>query len=182
MMTGRGELSLRPIFPINETTLKWKHQMQSARGMGIKFEQTGSVILRYGLVIILLWVGALRFTAYEAEGIKGIVKNSPLTSWAYSLLGLQGIARVIGIIEIVLGLMIGSRNFSPKLSVLGSTGPIVMFIVTLSFSLTTPGVWQPGYGFPYPSPIPGQFLAKDLLLLGAAVWTAGEALSATSSE
>jgi len=39
-------------------------------------------------------------------------------------------------------------------------------------------VWQPGYGFPYPSPAPGQFLLKDLLLLGAAIWTAGEALAA----
>jgi len=44
--------------------------------------------------------------------------------------------------------------------------------------LTTPGVWQPGYGFPFPSPMPGQFIAKDLALLGIAVWSAGEALRA----
>ena len=55
---------------------------------------------------------------------------------------------------------------------------IIMFLITLSFVLTTPGVWQPGYGFPFLAPNPGQFLAKDLLLLGAAVWTAGEALMA----
>lgn len=36
-----------------------------------------------------------------------------------------------------------------------------------------------GYGFPFPSPMPGQFLAKDIVLLGAAIWTAGEALSAS---
>ncbi len=53
-----------------------------------------------------------------------------------------------------------------------------MFLTTLSFALTTPGVWQPGYGFPFPSPMPGQFLAKDILSLGAALWTAGEALRA----
>ncbi len=53
-----------------------------------------------------------------------------------------------------------------------------MFLITLSFLLTTPGVWQPGYGFPALSPSPGQFLAKDLVLLGAAIWTAGEALRA----
>ncbi len=153
--------------------------MENAQSTGIKFENIGAKILRYGLVVILLWVGALKFTTYEAEGIKGIVENSPLTSWAYNLLGLQGIARVIGIVEIVLGLMIASRNFSPKLSAMGSMGAIVMFIVTLSFSLTTPGVWQPGYGFPFPSPMPGQFLAKDLILLGASVWTAGEALVAS---
>ena len=53
-----------------------------------------------------------------------------------------------------------------------------MFLITLSFLLTTPGVWQPSLGFPALSPSPGQFLAKDLVLLGAAIWTAGEALRA----
>ena len=48
-----------------------------------------------------------------------------------------------------------------------------MFLITLSFLLTTPGVWQPSLGFPALSPSPGQFLSKDLVLLGAAIWTAG---------
>jgi uncharacterized membrane protein YkgB len=53
-----------------------------------------------------------------------------------------------------------------------------MFLATLSFILTTPGVWQPGYGFPFPSSSPGQFLLKDLANLGAATYTAGESLRA----
>jgi uncharacterized membrane protein YkgB len=40
-----------------------------------------------------------------------------------------------------------------------------MFLTTLSFMLSTPRVWQPGYGFPFLSGA-GQFLVKDLLLLG----------------
>jgi len=44
--------------------------------------------------------------------------------------------------------------------------------------LSTPTAWQAGYGFPFPSPMPGQFLTKDIILLGAAIWTAGEALRA----
>ncbi len=85
---------------------------------------------------------------------------------------------LIGVIEIVLGLLIATRPFAPMLSAIGSFGVIIMSLITLTFIFTTPGVWQPGYGFPYPSPMPGQFLAKDLMLLGAAVWTAGEALLA----
>lgn len=65
-----------------------------------------------------------------------------------------------------------------SLSAIGSLGAIVMFLITLTLLLTTPGVWQPGYGFPAVSAMPGQFLAKDLVLLGAAMWTAGEALRA----
>ncbi len=85
---------------------------------------------------------------------------------------------LIGTVEILLGLMIATRPFAPQISALGSIGAIIMFLITLSFVFTTPGVWQPGYGFPFPSPMLGQFLAKDLMLLGAAVWTAGEALRA----
>ncbi len=149
--------------------------METSEQTGIKLMDIGALILRYGLVVILLWVGALKFTAYEAEGIKPLVENSPLVSWAYGLLGLKGLSGAIGVVEIVLGLLIATRSSLPRLSAIGSLGAVVMFIITLSFALTTPGVWQPGYGFPYPSPMPGQFLAKDILLLGAAVWTAGEA-------
>lgn len=138
----------------------------------------GAAILRYGLVAVLLWIGLLKFTTYEAEGIKPLVMNSPLMSWALGLLGLKTLAAALGIIEIVLGLLIATRSFAPKISAIGSAGAIIMFLITLSFILTTPGVWQPGYGFPYPSPMPGQLLAKDILLLGAAIWTAGEALRA----
>jgi len=85
---------------------------------------------------------------------------------------------LIGTIEIILGLLIATRPFAPQISAIGSIGAIVMFLITLTFVFTTPGVWQPGYGFPFPSPMPGQFLAKDIISLGTAIWTAGEALRA----
>ncbi|MBA3317116.1 MAG: DUF417 family protein [Gemmatimonadales bacterium] len=141
-------------------------------------EGAGEKIIRYGLVAILLWVGALKFTAYEAEAIQGLVANSPLLSWGYSVLSVRSFAALIGLIEIGSGLLIATRPVAPKLSAIGSFGVIIMALITLTFVFTTPGVWQPGYGFPFPSPMPGQFLAKDILLLGAAVWTAGEALRA----
>ncbi len=141
-------------------------------------ERVGANVIRYGLVVILLWVGALKFTAYEAEGVQGFVANSPLFSWLYSVTSVRGASMLIGTIEIILGLLIATRSFAPKVSAIGSIGAIIMFLLTLTFVFTTPGVWQPGYGFPFPSPMPGQFLAKDILLLGAAIWTAGEALLA----
>ena len=150
----------------------------NTEGLGYTLENLGANIIRYGLVIILLWVGALKFTAYEAEGIQGLVANSPLMSWMYSVMSVRTASMFIGIAEIIAGLMIATRSFAPKISAIGSIIAIGIFLVTLSFILTTPGVWQPGYGFPFPSPMPGQFLAKDLVLIGAAIWTAGEALRA----
>lgn len=51
-----------------------------------------------------------------------------------------------------------------------------MFLTTLSFVITTPGVWQAGYGFPALAASPGQFLVKDVVLLGAAIWTLADSL------
>ncbi len=147
---------------------------------GQKLENIGATVIRYGLVAVLLWVGLLKFTAYEAEGIQGLVANSPLMSWTYSVMSVRAFSAVLGIIEITLGILIALRPVAPKLSAFGSIGAIVMFLTTLTFLLTTPGVWQPGYGFPSLSPMPGQFIAKDLLFLGAALWTAGEALRAAN--
>ncbi len=150
----------------------------NTEGLGYTLENVGANIIRYGLVIILLWVGALKFTAYEAEGIQGLIANSPFMSWMYSVMSVRTASMLIGTVEIIAGLMIAMRSFAPKISAIGSIIAIGIFLVTLHFLLTTPGVWQPGYGFPFPSPMPGQFIAKDLALLGIAVWSAGEALRA----
>jgi uncharacterized membrane protein YkgB len=144
-----------------------------------RLEGLGVLLLRYGLVIILLWVGALKFTAYEAEAIQVFVENSPLLSWLYDVVSVRTFSTLLGIVEITLGLMIATRPFMPKVSAVGSLGALFLFLVTLTFVFSTPGVWQPGYGFPYLSPDPGQFLAKDVALAAIAIWTAGEALRAT---
>ncbi len=149
---------------------------------GHKLENIGAAVIRYGLVAVLLWVGLLKFTAYEAEGIQGLVANSPLLSWAYSVMSVRTFSAVLGVIEITLGILIALRPVAPKLSAFGSIGAVVMFLTTMTFLLSTPGVWQPGYGFPSLSPMPGQFIAKDLVFLGAALWTAGEALRAASRD
>lgn len=145
--------------------------------VGITLEKVGGMFIRCGLVVILLAIGGLKFTAYEAEGIKGLVENSPLMSWAYNIFSVRNYSAIIGTIEIIFGVLIALRPLAPKLSALGSIGAILMFLTTLSFMLTTPGVWQAGYGFPILGSS-GQFLIKDLALLGAAIWTAGESLRA----
>ena len=151
---------------------------------GMKLEQIGGGIVRYGLALVLGWIGALKFTAYEAKGIAPLVSHSPLMSWGYKVMSMQAFSMVIGTVEIALALLIMTRAFAPKVSALGSLGAAATFLITLSFLLTTPAmaVWQPGYGFPALSPDVGQFLIKDIVLLGAAVWSAGEALLAAQVE
>jgi len=151
-------------------------------GAGPSLERIGGYFIRYGLALTLIWVGALKFSGYEAEAIQPLVANSPLLSWAYTFLSVPAFAAALGIGEIVLGLMIAARPFAPLISAIGSLGAAVLFAVTITFLLTTPGVFQPGLGVPFLSPMPGQFLAKDLTLFAISIWTAGEALRAARGD
>ena len=98
-----------------------------------RLEGLGVLLLRYALVIILLWVGALKFTAYEAEGIQVFVENSPLLSWLYDVVIVRTFSTLLGISEITLGLMIATRPFMPKVSAVGSLSALFLFLVTLTF-------------------------------------------------
>lgn len=148
-------------------------------GLGASTEALGGFALRYGLVLILLWIGGMKFTAYEAEGIRPFVENSPLFSWTYPVFGVQGLSNILGATEILVGLLIAVRPWLPRVSAVGSLLAVGMFLGTLSFLVTTPGTWVAELGgFPAISVL-GQFLVKDVSLLATAVWSFGEALRAT---
>ena len=143
-------------------------------------EAVGSGLARYGLAVVVAWIGLMKFTAYEAEGIRPFIANSPGMSWAYGLLSVQGYSAVLGVVEVAIALLIAARPFAPRASALGSALAVGMFLTTLSFLVTTPGVWEPSLGgFPALSALPGQFLIKDLALLGISLWSLGEAWHAS---
>jgi reactive chlorine resistance protein C len=128
----------------------------------------GTAVLRYGSVIILLLFGAQKWTAEEAAGIQAFTTNSPLFSWMYHLTSPQHASEVIGVVELVIAGLIVVRHWFPTLSAIGSLAGSVMFLVTLSFLITTPKLSAANQGF----------LIKDLFLLGGCILTAGEALLA----
>ena len=146
------------------------------RAMSSHVEAVGRELTRYGLVVVVGWIGLMKFTAYEAEGIRPFVANSPLLSWVYGPLSVRGFSAVLGVAEVAIALLIAARPFWPRASALGSALAVGMFLTTLSFLVTTPGVWEPSAGgFPALSAFPGQALIKDLALLGISLWTLGEA-------
>jgi uncharacterized membrane protein YkgB len=143
-------------------------------------EAVGRELARYGLVVVVGWIGLMKFTAYEAEGIRLYVTNSPLMSWVYSVMSVRGFSAVLGVVEVAIALLIALRPIWPRASAIGSALAVGMFLTTLSFLVTTPGVWEPSAGgFPALSGKPGQFLIKDLALLGISLWSLGEAWKAS---
>ena len=143
----------------------------------VAIEDVGKAIVRWGLVLVLAWIGGMKFTAYEAMGIQPLVANSPLVGWLYDFLSVRSFSTMLGFIEIGTAVLIGLRSVSPKASAVGSVLAMGLFATTLSFILSTPG-WAPGLGFPGLSAMPGQFLLKDIVLFGASVWVLGESLKA----
>lgn len=136
----------------------------------------GTYLTRYGLALVLVWIGGMKFTTYEAEGIRPFVENSPLMSWLYRIFSVGQFSAILGVVEIAVGLLIATRPVWPRVSAYASLVAATMFVGTLSFIVTTPG-WEPSLGFPALS-VPGQFLLKDVVLLGASLWTAAEAWGA----
>jgi len=141
-------------------------------------EKAGANISRYGLVVILALIGVLKFTPAEADGIQPLVAHSPFLSWMYLLLGKQGVSDVIGTSELLVAVLLALRPWSPRASFLGSLGAIATFLLTTSFLFTTPGALQFGHGVQILGDA-GQFLIKDLVLLGASFWTGAEAWRAS---
>ena len=143
-------------------------------------EMVGRELARYGLVVVVGWIGLMKFTGYEAEGIRSFVANSPLMSWVYGLMSVQGLSALLGVVEVAIAILIAAGPFAPRAATLGSALAVGMFLTTLSFLVTTPGAWEPSLGgFPALSALPGQFLIKDLALLGISLWSFGEAWKAS---
>jgi reactive chlorine resistance protein C len=139
-------------------------------------QMAAAYLLRYGLVLVIAWIGFMKFTAYEAAGIQPLVANSPLMSWVYAIFSERAFSALLGVVEVAVAAMIALRPISAKVSAIGSGLAAIMFLTTLTFLFSTPG-WEPSLGgFPALSVIPGQFIIKDIVLLAAAVWSLGEAL------
>ena len=139
-------------------------------------ENVSAALARYGLVVVIAWIGALKFTEYEANGIAPLVSESPFMSWIYDVLPVTTFSSLLGVLELATAALIAVKPWWPRLSTVGSVIAVGLFTTTLSFMFTTPGVFEASAGgFPVLSST-GQFLIKDVALLGIAAWTLTDAI------
>ncbi len=149
--------------PLNDATV---HEHTAVR------PSRAAMLPTYALALIFLWFGCLKFTDFEAEGIAPLIANSPIVGWWHSLFGIGGTARVLGVYEILTGLLLATRAFQPRLAAIGGAMASITFLVTLSFLFSTPGVIQADQDSPFAlSGFPGGFLAKDIVLLAVGLAT-----------
>lgn len=125
---------------------------------------------------MLGWIGLGKFVKMDS---RVLIEHSPFMSWIYDYLSVTTVAHALASTEIIAALLIASRPWWPRVSAVGSAMAVGLFVCTLSFLFTTPGVIAPhGGGIPALTALPGQFLIKDLVLLGVSVWMLGDSLTA----
>jgi len=177
-----------------------KHQPSVVNGLLLRvsrLDKIGIHLIRIGVAIIFLWIGALKFVPYEADSITPFVANNPVMSLLYAHpdeykehLTHEGqldpakrewqaanhtyaFSNGLGTVEILIGLLVLSYLFSRRLGMVGSVLAFLTPLVTLSFLITTPEAWVQSmgdaeFGFPYLSG-GGRLVLKDVLMLAGAV-------------
>jgi len=143
-----------------------------------------TVYLSYlALALTIGWIGLLKFTAPEAEGIAPFVSNSPFMGWIYGVMSHQALSNILGSVEIVVASLITMRFVNPKLSAIGGFLATGMFLTTLSFIFSTPGAISGViFGVVPELSVPGQFLLKDTVLLGVALQILAESIAAIKNK
>jgi uncharacterized membrane protein YkgB len=137
-----------------------------------------ALVARYALVIVIAWFGAMKFTYYESHGISPLVANSPAVSWIFNVVSIRTFGRLIGSFELFAAVLLALKPWFPKASVLGGLLASLFFVTTLSFMITTPDIGEASAGgFPVLS-ANGQFLMKDIALLGLSLWLLADAIDA----
>lgn len=111
-----------------------------------------------GTVIILLWVGLFKFTAVEAGAIKELVENHFAMGWMYKVMSVQQVSNLIGIFEVLTGIGLLASLFLRRIGFYAGFASAVIFVTTLSFLVTTPGVFKMVEGFP----VTDFFILKDI--------------------
>ncbi len=118
------------------------------------------------------WFGGMKFTAYEAEGLTGLVGNSPLLSWTYSIFSVRDFSSLLGLLELSIGALIAARLVNPVYSLVGGLLSAGLFRKPRSrFMGDGPGSVRAELVFQrFRSLRP--FLLKDIGLLALSLWIA----------
>lgn len=159
----------------------------------------GKFIARYGLAIILLWLGAMKIFTNETDALQPQTQLQPNQSAAqtaqatptgaeataadarnmmYSVLyatsGLQNQSQIQGFLEIIAGGLLLFRQVWMYVGLAGSILAMATIYSQLTLLATSQSAWLSA--FPYAT-ISGQFLLKDIALFGVALWSLGDSLT-----
>ena len=127
------------------------------------------LITSIGMIVMLLWAGSYKMTAPGAEGIVPLVSNSPLISWHFKLFGPYIGSDLIGLTELIAAVFMIAGYLKPRAGIIGGLIASVMFFITSTMVITTPGAIIAVHRMRYMSFL-GLFLFKDVISLGVSFY------------
>lgn len=116
------------------------------------------LIAAFPVILVLLWIGGMKFTDIEAQGIKSLVSSSPLMFWMYKFWDVQTTSNLIGVYDLIAAALVLGAVFQPKLLIPSVAMSGVVFLVTQTFLFSVDGVWS----MQTLLSTTGHFLIKDL--------------------
>jgi uncharacterized membrane protein YkgB len=125
-----------------------------------------------GMIVMLFWAGAFKMTRPGAEGIAPLVEHSPLIWWHFKIFGPYVGGDIIGLTEWLAAVLFIVGYAKPKAGIIGGLITTLMFTITSSMLITTPGttISVPGIPFMRYMNLLGLFLYKDVIALGASFY------------
>jgi reactive chlorine resistance protein C len=141
----------------------------------------GRAIALAGVVLPLFLIGILKFTQYEIDGLKPFIGGTPWLAWLYPAFGEAGASYLLGIVEIITAALFVASPWSTRAAVAAGALGALTFAVTVSILFAMP-IWEDSAGgFPFLNGN-GQFLIKDVALLGISLVVLGEGLPTQRGE
>ncbi|WP_062013774.1 DUF417 family protein [Aureimonas sp. AU4] len=147
---------------------------------GARIAALGRGIGLAGVILPLALIGLVKFTRLEVEALRPLITATPWLAWLYPVFGEGGAAALLGVVEIATAVLLTLSIWSPKAGLAGGALATLTFATTVSIMLAAP-IWEDATGgFPWINAT-GQFLLKDVALLGISLAVVGDSLSRLSA-
>jgi len=139
----------------------------------------GRAVALIGVLLPLVMIGLLKFTQYEINALKPLISGTPWLAWLYGVFGEAGTSYLLGTVELFTAALLMVSPWSARAALAGGFLAAGTFAVTVSTMCALP-IWEASLGgFPYVGML-GQFLIKDVALLGVSLCIFAEGLGRVS--
>ena len=124
------------------------------------------LIAAFPVIVVLLWIGGMKFTQIEAKGIEDLVATSPFMFWMYKIWDVQTTSNLIGVYDLIAAALVLGSVFKPKLFLPAALMSGAVFVVTQTFLFSVAGAVSSQTILS----ATGHFLIKDLWFIANLVW------------
>ena len=112
----------------------------------------------FPVMLVLLWIGGMKFTELEAKGIEVLVQTSPFMGWMYQVWDLQTTSNIIGVYDLLAVALLIAAIYVKSMRIPAIALAGAVFVVTQTFLFS----WEAALSSDTLLSTGGHFLIKDI--------------------